>query len=495
MKVCSKSHFDPDRGTSRPAARDPAWRCHRKPADAIGLQELLRPGTGRGPQNENYWNVWPWICLIQLVLWSAGQSAESVLLNDDGGWSWFQDERALVDEGQLLAGSVAQGRHDPARRGDVEVTVYDFKSAEIHRSTLHQNLESDDHDAPALWVRPDGRILAVYTKHGPENRVYYRISQNPHEASSWGEEGILAPSEKTRVTYSNLHFLAAENSGRGRLYDFFRGYDNSFKPSWMVSDDHGETWRAGGILIEVPSKFRHRPYVKYASDGQGTIHFAFTEGHPRNFDNSIYHAYYRQGRIHRSDGEEICALKNAPFQPRQATRVFQGDSNNVAWIQDLELDEAGRPRLVYSVQKDSAGLPPGQGGQDHRYRFARWDGQRWHDFEIAHAGARLYAGEDDYTGGISLDPDRTDTVFISTQVEPATGAPLVGGHYELFRGATPDGGRSWQWEPLTPGDRMDNLRPIVPKRVGGKTALLWLRGTYRSYTRYDLAVMGQVLPD
>jgi Domain of unknown function (DUF5010) len=61
------SHFDLDRGTSRlrgrssygaakarPAARDPAWRCHRKPADAMGLLEPLRPGTGRGPQNENW---------------------------------------------------------------------------------------------------------------------------------------------------------------------------------------------------------------------------------------------------------------------------------------------------------------------------------------------------------------------------------------------------------------------------------------------------------
>ena len=27
-------------------------------------------------------------------------------LNDNGGWSWFMDERTIEDEGQLLVGSV-----------------------------------------------------------------------------------------------------------------------------------------------------------------------------------------------------------------------------------------------------------------------------------------------------------------------------------------------------------------------------------------------------
>ena len=38
-----------------------------------------------------------------------------VVLNDDGGWCWFQDERALVVSGRLVFGSVAAGRRDPSR--------------------------------------------------------------------------------------------------------------------------------------------------------------------------------------------------------------------------------------------------------------------------------------------------------------------------------------------------------------------------------------------
>lgn len=45
--------------------------------------------------------------------------------NDDGGWSWFEDERAIVVDGKLLAGSVAMGRPDATRRGNIEAVSLD----------------------------------------------------------------------------------------------------------------------------------------------------------------------------------------------------------------------------------------------------------------------------------------------------------------------------------------------------------------------------------
>ena len=44
-----------------------------------------------------------------------------VVLHDDGGWCWFEDLRVVVDGGKLVAGTVANGSHDPARKGDIEV--------------------------------------------------------------------------------------------------------------------------------------------------------------------------------------------------------------------------------------------------------------------------------------------------------------------------------------------------------------------------------------
>ena len=432
---------------------------------------------------------------------AAQEVRRPLVLNDDGGWCWFQDERAIVVGDRLVLGTVAAGRRDPARRGQVEATGVDLRTGAVTRFRLSATpVEKagayDDHDAPAFAVRGDGRLLAVWAGHGFDNRILSRVSKRPGDPSAWGDERAFIPSPSSSVSYSNLHRLPAE---RGRVYDFFRGKDDRFKPSVAWSDDDGDTWTSGGVVIDVPSAFRHRPYVKYASDGKGTVHLAYTEGHPRNFDNSLYHVAYRDGRLFRSDGTPIRPLAEGLRDPVEGTRVFAGDPANVAWVIDLELDAEGRPFVASSVQKDSAGLPPGQGGADHRYRLARWTGTAWQDAEIAFAGSRLYAGEDDYTGGVALVPGDPTTVFVSTNADPATGSPLVSAadgrrHWEIFRGTSRAGSRAWRWEALTRDSTADNIRPVVPRSPGREPILLWLRGTYRAYTDYDLEVVG-LLPD
>lgn len=421
---------------------------------------------------------------IALIAAAPSEPPQPVVLADDGGWCWFQDPRALVlDQNRLIVGSVANGRTDSDRKGDVEALMYDRSSGATVRVELHDRLGGDDHNAPAFLVRPDGRLLTFYAKHGTESRAYYRISE-PNDPTRWGPVRTFEPSPKTRLTYANLFRLPAEN---GRIYDFFRGLDASFKPSYAYSDDEGETWTAGSVVIKSPAA---RPYVRYASDGEGSIHLLYTEGHPRDFDNSLYHVVYRDGQLRRSDGAAIRSLAEGLNDPTEGTRIFAGDADHVAWCADVALDAQRRPVAVYSVQVDSGGKPPRQGGDDLRYRYARFDGERWIDHPLAFAGTRLYAGEDDYSGLVALDPDNPRVVYFSTNAEPTTGTPLKSAgdgrrHYEIFRGETADGGASWTFAPITRDSTADNLRPIIPARgAGGWTMLLWLRGAYRSYTDY-----------
>jgi hypothetical protein len=427
----------------------------------------------------------------------------TVVLNDDGGWCWFQDERAIVVGDRLAFGSVAAGRSDPGRLGAVEVTGVRLDTGETTRIRLDEaplppEDGYDDHEAPAFIVRGDGRLLVVYAAHGTESRFRYRISERPADPAAWGAERSFVPSPSSRITYSNLHRLAGED---GRIYDFYRGLDDLFKPSVAWSDDEGETWTSGGVVIDVPSAFRHRPYVMYVSDGRETVHLLYTEGHPRDFDNSVFHVALRNGGLHRSDGAPIRPLAVGLRSPEEGTRVFQGDADNVAWVLDAELDAEGRPVVAYSVQKGSAGRPSGEGGEDHRYRRARWTGSGWEDEEIAFAGTRLYPGEDDYTGGLALVSGDPDTVFISTNADPTTGEALRSAadgrrHWEIFRGSRradgPGENPAWRWTPLTRGSSRDNLRPVVPRAQGREPILLWLRGAYRAYTDYDLEVVGRV---
>ncbi len=431
----------------------------------------------------------------------AGQLVE---LNDNGAWSWFMDERVMVDRGRLIVGSVravgtfSSGEADP-NWGNVEISVLDIDSGQVATAVLHPHFEQDDHDGPALMVLPDGRYLAVYTKHAVERAVYARHSA-PGDPLQWGPpQVIVTPGSDSRyggdnVTYSNLFRLPG-----GQIVNFFRGF--SHDPNYMVSGDHGSSWSYGGRLLQ--GRDGYSPYLKYADDGRGTIHFIVTEDHPRNYDNSIYHGWLRDGWIHGSDGTRLARLSETTEPSLRAwdlTRVFAGDPDNVAWTVDIELDEEDRPYIAFSVQKDGRDLPPRQGGDDLRYFHGSWNGEAWDVHPLAYAGTRLYPYEDDYSGLVALDPRRREVVYISTDADPVTGEPLISGadgqrHYELYQGRTSDGGATWHWRPLTANSTVDNLRPLVPKWDDDRTALVWMRGRYlQNHGAWTTAVVALILP-
>lgn len=410
-----------------------------------------------------------------------------VVLTNDAGYCWFEDARALFVGETLVVGNVASGWKDSSKRGDIESVVHDFGSGQTTLTELHDRLELDDHDSPAYLVRPDGKLLSLYAKHGTENHFYYRVSSGT-SLTLWEAERTFVPTSSTRLTYSNLFLLKAENN---RVYDFYRGLNDSYKPSFAYSDNGGDTWLSGNIVINVPSTQKHRPYVRYATNDRDTVHLLYTEAHPRDYDNSLYHVFYRAGSLRQSSGAELHPLTEGLTQPSEGTRIFKGDADHVAWGMDIKLDAEERPVAVYSVQVGSAGLPTGQGGDDIRYRYARWDGSAWKDFPLAYGGSKLHSGEDDYSGLAVVDPVDPSTVYLSTNADPASGAPLISTgdgkrHHELFRATTADGGQTWQFAPITRGSKVDNLRPIVlPPSAAGRRALLWLRGTYRAYTDYQ----------
>ncbi len=85
-------------------------------------------------------------------------------------------------------------------------------------------------------------------------------------------------------------------------------------------------------------------------------------------------------------------------------------------------------------------------GLDHRYHLARLGPGGWQQHEIAYGGERLYAGEDDYTGLVAIDPEDVNQLVISSNADPVSGAPLISSadhkrHYEIFEGKSSDGGK------------------------------------------------------
>src|SRR6184192_3785946 len=320
-------------------------------------------------------------------------AATLVQLNDNGAWSWFMDPRVFVNDSKLIIGSVRaigsnQANVSDPRSGNVEVSIYDIASGTAQTVGIHPHLEQDDHDAPAFYVRPPGRYLAVYSMHARERRMYYRVSE-PHNPLAWSAaKSVETPGDDAVYAGNNATYANLFRMPNGRLYNFIRAFHHD--PNYMYSDDEGETWKYGGRWLY--GKGGYSLYLKYAYDGKGTIHFIATEDHPRNFDNSLYHGYVRDGAMYRTDGTKVGTLStttDTKIATWDFTKIYQGDPDNVAWMVDVEIDRNDRPYVLFSTQVDGRGLPRGQGGMDLRYHYARLDASGWHHEEIAYAGRRL----------------------------------------------------------------------------------------------------------
>lgn len=431
------------------------------------------------------------------MAFSAG-AGSLIVFNDNGGWCWYQDERVIIQGRKLIIGSIANGAGvgGSARSGDIEVTTYDLDSGNLLRTTLHDNLQADDHDVPAFLELPDGRLLAMYTRHLSDSLIHCRISTNPYDSTVWGSDVRLVRGAST--SYSNLFRLSSENSGSGRIYDFYRG--ENYNPNFIVSDDNGQTWSYGGWLVR---KDGQRPYVKYASNNTDKVFFVCSNAHPREYYNggyggtSIFAGFVYQGGLYRMDAVKVRDITTTnAAAPEELTLVYAGDWTHRAWPTDIHLDAAGNPVMIFSVQAASSGSFD---GSDLRYFYARWDGSRMQVYPLAYAGSALYSAENDYSGLAAIHPDYPEVVYISANAHPVTGTPLISRsdgkrHYEILRGTASDGGAAWTWEYITKNSTVDNIRPIIP--IGGEgTILLWMRGTYSTYTSYNMQIVGMFDPE
>ncbi|TWT35271.1 hypothetical protein KOR34_01590 [Posidoniimonas corsicana] len=420
-----------------------------------------------------------------------------VEFNDNGAWSWFEDERAVIDAaaGKLLVSSVADGSGPGGaqRNGDVDMVSYDLNSGAVERFVLNHGLQDDDHNSAALYRRSDGRYVAMYGGHLTDNLSRWRVSDQAGQIDSWSSEATF--NNGAAMTYSNLHYLPADSQGAGRLYNFVRSVN--FDPNILVSDDEGLTWSYGGKLLSEGGS-GDRPYVSYASDGN-RIHLITTQRHPRNWDNSVFHGYIEDGVLYNSAGAVVDAdlLDASAAAPSSLTSVFQtgqsfgGTTMRRGWTVDVAID-AGSPVAVFQARAEDD-------DRDHRFFYARWDQNEWVVNQMAYAGEHLYAAENDYTGLVAIDPAKPGTVYLSSDVHPGTQARLFGAdgeqHYELFRGDTTDNGVTWRWTPLTFNSTEDNVRPIAPQWDAENSAVLWMRGDYNTYQDYNTKVVGLINPE
>ncbi|MGA3285510.1 MAG: BNR-4 repeat-containing protein [Verrucomicrobiota bacterium] len=420
-------------------------------------------------------------------------------LATDGAWTWFNDPRALFHNGILYFG------YNRAADGKTVLSELNLQTGGVTNLWASDLTQTDDHDVPALLVKQDATMLAIYSRHGSDQYFAWRLSSstNPVSPADWGSEQTI-PNTGASMTYANPVQLSSEG---GCIYNFCRNLN--FNPTVFTSTNGGTTWSAPQILIQTGTGGT-RPYVKYCSDYNQRMDFLYTDGHPRDVANSLYHLYYQGGAFYKTDGTFVKNYADLPILHDSGERgsviyqysdAAQSDPNQWiptgrAWCWEIASQTNGAPVCVFTVQRDNV---TGTNWYDDRiyYYYARWTGTNWQKRFIAHAGRPLYSSEDDYAGGICLDPQNPNTIYISTDaaspfdLSNTTNIALSASqHYEIWQGNTTDGGLSFFWQAITTNSTVDNLRPYIPRRNGGEPCVLWFRGIYSSYTSFNCSIVG-----
>jgi hypothetical protein len=433
-----------------------------------------------------------------------------ILMNDNGGWCWYQDDKIIYDPvvGDILISTAADdtgfGGVGGVRINDVDVTAFNIDTGKRTRN-LQADRGQDDHNMGAFWIRPDGRYLHVYGRHNSDDLTYFRTSTNPHDASSWAAElnydwSVISGISGGTLTYTNLHYMSAEGTGSGRLYNIVRW--NGSRPNISYSDNLGVTWQYGGLLSEQvgPSGYSYY-YHKFRGNGVDRIDFICTEQHPRNYNNNVYHGYIKGGKSYDSYDNVIdnnIFDQTAPGTD-QFTRIFAADPCQLlwhtGWTNELEYDKDSYPVCLYQTRYGQ--IPWGDGsGQnnigaaDHRFFYARFNGSTWTSTELCKLGVGLHLPEQDYTGMGCIHPDDANIVYVATQFDPRDDTEYQ--YREIFKGVTPDKGLTWDWTQITFDSTQNNTRPAIPPWDANNTAVVWTRGNWQqtSYENYDLTVMG-----
>lgn len=391
-----------------------------------------------------------------------------------GGWTWFNDDRAVVDASATYVGFNAGA----GGGGDLRAARIDAATGAITSGVVATGFSQDDHAVPALVVRPtDGRLLAFYAG-VPDSTVRYRVASAQGSVEAWSSELLMPTPPGTYCAYANPRWL----SGPGVLLVFTRVLVASGARAhvYCASSDGGATWGAWRKVIEPTAAWR--PYLLTLVNGTDEIHALYADMHPADGQSSIYHVVGKWSatdgalRWYRSDGSQITAA--LPLLPSDGTLVYSGATQR-GWNWGLTVDTAGRPRALFTKY-------PSNSGDDIRLMTSRWTGSAWStpvDIVGGSVGSALYAQEPFYTGGAAFDSRDANRVYLAREV--------ASGIYEMQKWASADDGTTWakvrDLSTATPIGQ-DNARPFSPRNYHGNVAVVWWRGTYSAWDNFNTAV-------
>lgn len=353
----------------------------------------------------------------------------------------------------------------------------------------------------------------MYGEHSTE-RSWCRISREPEDIDAWSDEILFDQEQRiARRQQRSVRFFASRvrakltRGTRPRPHEVAYSYANLYtfsdgtlwrqyrplrtwsglsrRPSFVTSEDGGETWSEPVRLIE---EYGRTPYLVTAQH-RDRIHLLFTDAHPDEWDrSSVYHAYYdnTDRTYRRSDGSLIGDVHSGPIRPADATRVFDGTTQaGEGWVFDVAVDATGNVVGLFNVYSGEANRLPSH--RVHDYMYAHWDGRRWATYRIASETDVFSSGQRRYSGGFVVDREDLGTVYVA-HVDPDDVDSGFTRH--LWRYQTADHGRKWTRTRVShAGQGKAHSRPVVPVNRHPDLPVLWQYGHYVNYLEYHTALV------
>lgn len=347
---------------------------------------------------------------------------------------------------------------------------------------------ADEHNAPSICVMEDGTIVVMYTGHGANNQVCYRVTKNAYDIFSFGEEKCL-PYQKS-VTYAQL----SENVTKGELWFFCRV--NGVTWEFRYSKDKGESWSeptcflasdAGGLFY---FDVRH---LWFSDRRNVQEQWAFAlYGHPRRSkDHTIRSGVFNDcGTLLKMNGEET------------DVNLYSGGKIDLSKL-DVVYAPMGEltcrllavsPTLPYRIGFAAFALDQPESIEYYSAVFR--DGQ-WNTSNLIATGGEFLSpdtmidGSETYVGGMAYyygvgDAGLDRVACTTTYTDKIFLARFDGENRVLECYHTMDGGANYHKEstlrsiPKEKGIKI--WRPIVPVYAQDNLPLYWHEGFYGSHT-------------
>lgn len=399
--------------------------------------------------------------------WKAGEVAR------EGAWCWFADPRALHHESE--DGSINKtyiGYIDT--HGAIKAMQYDFKAKRQEEVLIRSCFQPDDHDNPTFLVLPDERVMVFYSRHTDECRFYYRVSREPGDITTLGEEKIISTKDPT--TYPSPFILSDDPT---HIYLCWRGINWHPTIAKLSLPDCEDEVKVEWGPYQIVQSTGARPYAKYFSNGKDRIYLTYTTGHPDNEQpNFLYFNYIDIHNMELEDigGRRLTRIADAPFNVDKTADYMARYPSTVVdapmerdWVWQLVADKQGRPRIaLVRISPDKS---------SHDYYYARWTGSGWKKTFLCNAGGHFHQTphlEECYSAGMAIDPDCVNEVYCSVPVEGKHGSL-----YEIVKYTLDDEGSITQKEAITRDSGYNNVRPfMIPSSEGTPLRLAWMYGEY-----------------